>query len=125
MNAYAKRVRQLELEGLTTSDAQSVADVEEQKEKLAMTKRQRETHTPGPWKITRDMYGVVTAIGPIQGTDEHFGIADGNAYLIAAALDLLAVVKAAEKWAMLTQTDSVPWLDDATSAIAKAEGSAA
>ena len=35
MDAYAERVRQLEAEGMITSDAQSVADVEEAKEEGA------------------------------------------------------------------------------------------
>jgi hypothetical protein len=42
--------------------------------------------------------------------------------LIAAAPELLAVCRAAEQWAMLTQTDSVPWLDAASNAITKAAG---
>ena len=45
-----------------------------------------------------------------------------TAQAMRSAPELLEVVKAAEKWAMLTQTDPIPWLDDATSAIRKTEG---
>jgi hypothetical protein len=58
-------------------------------------------HTPGPWKIER----------PIDKMDSN-----------CAWILMLEALRAAEKWAMLTQTDPVPWLDDATFAIAKAEG---
>jgi hypothetical protein len=34
--------------------------------------------------------------------------------------DVLTVLRSAEKWAMLTQTDPVPWLDDASAVIAAA-----
>lgn len=42
-HTWEQRVQQLEAEGLTRSDAQSVADVEAQKGRLTMS------HTPGPW----------------------------------------------------------------------------
>jgi hypothetical protein len=42
--------------------------------------------------------------------------------LIMAAPELLEVLRKAEQWAMLTQTDCVPWLDAASNAITKAAG---
>jgi hypothetical protein len=42
--------------------------------------------------------------------------------MLRAAPELLAVCRAAERWAMLTQTDPVPWLDAASSVIWKAVG---
>ena len=85
-------------------------------------------YTPGPW--TCDAYGNLTAIGAYRiariETSDPYGRAlpfRGNAALIAVAPELLAVVEAAEKWAMLNIAgQSVPWLDDATAAISAAKG---
>lgn len=59
-----------------------------------------------------------------EGTGRTVAVAynKADAPLLAAAPDMLSALKAAEKWAMLTQTDSVPWLDDATAAITAAIG---
>jgi hypothetical protein len=89
-------------------------------------------HTPKPWSLA--FYGDALACAVVHGetsicrmampNDLHRAPkqseAEANAHLIASAPELLEALRAAEKWAMLTQTDPVPWLDDAISAIAKA-----
>lgn len=37
--------------------------------------------------------------------------------LIAAAPEMMRLLQLIEQWAMLTQTDPIPWLDDVTSII--------
>lgn len=97
MNAYDKRVRELEKEGLTTSDAQSAADVEFSKIK----------HTPGPWEWTPgDCYDnsskhhlELVQEGMRGDTDSilyhgaDWPVKAADARLIAAAPKLLAALK--------------------------------
>lgn len=85
-------------------------------------------HTPtGKWKADPEGCAVIT-------TDFGLRIEVGEKWNLLAqeAKDtilkcvnsheaLLEVCKAAEKWAMLTQTDRVPWLEQASNAIALAE----
>jgi hypothetical protein len=55
MIAYEDRVQQLELEGCTTSDAQSVADVEVMDNKIAPSaEAQAHAAVYAKWKLSRD-----------------------------------------------------------------------
>lgn len=86
-------------------------------------------HTPGPWHIESEPFNVWDANGLLiarahsqleQDDDWERGCA--NARLIAAAPDLLAVVKDAVECQRLQQPcDRYPWFNDALAAIAKAE----
>ena len=87
------------------------------------------THTPAPW--SEGMDGNSRVYGP-DGMGEHSGLVAnvfkgrGNVKLIAAAPDLLAVVKMAANWfGELGNDDGAQGLlDDLRAAIAKAEGGA-
>lgn len=91
-------------------------------------------HTPGPWRFAQNQMGHITfiiapadqngAIGEIYGQDEG---AMANARLIAAAPDLLGILKRMTEWAGGMDADRLPppWPEmvaEATKAIAKAEG---
>jgi len=55
MVTYEDRVRQLEAEGCTTSDAQSVADVEAMDNKIAASaEAQAHAAVYAKWKLSRD-----------------------------------------------------------------------
>jgi len=55
MVTYEDRVRQLEAEGCTTSDAQSVADVEAMDNKIAPSaEAQEHAAVYAKWKLSRD-----------------------------------------------------------------------
>ena len=91
MDTYEKRVQALEAEGMTTSDAQGIADMEEMEEATQ--------HTPGEWaseycgkntiKIfkTSDKRRIATVKIKTPRMDE------ANARLIASAPELLDKLK--------------------------------
>lgn len=89
MTTYEKRVRALEAQGITRSDAQGIVAAEDMK---------RAKHTPGPWSIERtsdhgaayrvmDEQEVTVALVYQQPYDTW--AAKDNAALIASAPDLL------------------------------------
>lgn len=97
------------------------------------------THTPLPWRtaiidnrtVIRSCEAAPVTVAIAYTENPHLVTEEqrqANAALIVRAVNrdhafeqLLSVLKAAEKWAMLTQTDSVPWLEQATDAIKSAE----
>lgn len=90
-------------------------------------------HTPGQWNLGfgnyvykgSDPYSnrrLIAICEPTTKTREDWKETFANARLIAQAPAMLAALEAAEKWAMLTQTDPVPWLDDASTILAGVKG---
>lgn len=99
-------------------------------------------HTAGPWEVNGGIRGYAFAVikvtvleGPLAG--QHLAVADvpdvaqpeeavANAWLIAAAPDLLAALKAfwmhARTQGWLLESHAVAVMDDAAAAINKAEG---
>jgi len=84
----------------------------------------KKLHTAGPWKVNVSWWlngtlnGTPTVYAP-NGPDggRHVcelynnGNIEGNGRLIEQAPAMLEVLEAVEKWAMLTQTDWIPWLE--------------
>lgn len=111
MNAYDKRVRELEAEGLTTSDAQGAADVEFSRIK----------HTPGPCYHSKvgnaaDQWMIVDNTGRTIGLSYH---GEANARLWAASDEMLATLKF---YADRETGDAVDFGDRARATIANATG---
>jgi len=98
-------------------------------------------HTPGPWKIGKGSFVIADSPAPgIRGSDmiEYYGghlicesVSEENAYLIAAAPDLLesleGIVSAStDKWETSYadfKEQFMPWAQNvAKTAIAKAKG---
>lgn len=140
MTPYEKRVAELEAEGLTTSDAQGVADVELMKKERAMKKPK---HTPGPWKIqpTPDDNNLIMAYSPnkermtvIARVDKGPDISNkhcatttkegsANTHLISAAPDMLEALEVAALYFNDNGGhESYSWLGQIESAIKKARG---
>jgi hypothetical protein len=92
----------------------------------AMNETKGSAHTPGPWSVR---YGVCRNDHPDTSADVHgpqgqfvadcgcHEWANANAGLIAAAPDLLALVKA-----IAADASAYPWHTAANAVIAKAEG---
>lgn len=85
-DAYGKRVRELEAEGLTTSDAQGAADAE-----LLIRNR----HTPCPWHHCKvgnngDQWMIIDDTGRTIGLSYH---GEANARLWAASDEMLAALE--------------------------------
>ena len=147
---YEKRVAELENEGLCTSDAQSVADVEFAE--ASTPRRNPSVATPGPWTASgctvyagemmlgctycegnRELHPVICDSELPDSTGIHgsgWDEAGANARLIAAAPDLLQALRACVKdmEGLLGLSDfGNPTEEDfplaiARAAIAKAEG---
>lgn len=119
MKTYEQRVRALEAQGLTRSDAQGVIDAED------LTAQRQATHTRGPWSIYDDGPGGSDVIlAHINGAnydiayisnDETEGRPENeraaNARLIASAPDLLAALKDARERLEYLEPD---YFDDAS-----------
>lgn len=88
--AYKARVQELEAEGLCTSDAQSVADIE-----FEESSKNVDDHTPGPWVVDfcngkpYIVNGNLCA-ARVQGTEKTLL---ANARLIAAAPEMLEALR--------------------------------
>lgn len=80
-------------------------------------------HTPGPWTVHNNGYGGTVVYGP-KGV--IYNLEEADASLIAATLDMLEALKAAEKWLLLPENLDLPGSDALhriiEEAIAKAEG---
>lgn len=109
MNAYDKRVRELEAQGLTTSDAQGAADAE-----ILKAKR----HTPGPWYHSKlgnnaDQWAIIDNTGRTIGLSYH---GEANAEFIVRACnahdDLLAVARDALTHSQLLGSGQQPLLSN-------------
>lgn len=81
-------------------------------------------HTPGPWRVVKTAHGPIDIVIP-DGRDivtvygGGSGDKEGNARLIAAAPDLLAMLKVAQLW---LDVDGRFDMQGVNAAIAKAEG---
>ena len=85
-NAWEQRVRQYEAEDM--SDAQSTADVDEQKGRLMMSAEQ---HAPTPWTVTTHRSGVRM----IDSAEIRPGVVSGICQIgIAGASNAAFIVKA-------------------------------
>ena len=139
---YEKRVKELESEGLCTSDAQSVADVEFAE---ASTPRRRPSGaSEGPWTASgctvyagdvmlagtycegnRELHPIIFPSDTLPDSAGVHGLgwdeAAANARLIAAAPDLLQV---ARDYVLLCQLHDIEGavLESALAAIARVEG---
>lgn len=145
---YEKRVKELENEGLCTSDAQSVADIEFAEVSTPTDRPSGATlkkHTPGPWTLSgctvyagnvmlagtycegnRELHPVICDEELPDSAGVHgngWDEAGANAALIAAAPDLLQV---ARDYVLLCQLHDIEGavLDSALAAIARVEGRA-
>ena len=138
---YEKRVAELENEGLCTSDAQSVADVEFAE--ASTPRRTTSGATPGPWTVSgctvyagdvmigctycegnRELHPVICDSELPDSAGIHgsgWDEAGSNARLIAAAPELLQV---ARDYVLLCQLHDIEGavLDSALAVIAKVEG---
>ena len=93
-------------------------------------KNENAKHTPGPWSVKGDI-GTSVWAGPLFVGKTEWDLysncvnnreeAQSNARLIAAAPELLAALEAARLWAVECY-GSLPWLESAEAAIAKAKG---
>lgn len=138
---YEKRVKELENEGLCTSDAQSVADIEFAE--VSTPRRRASVASEGPWTASgctvyagdvmlagtycegnRELHPVICDSELPDSTGIHglgWDEAAANARLIAAAPDLLQV---ARDYVLLCQLHDIEGavLDSALAAIARVEG---
>ena len=88
------------------------------------------SHTPGPWMLSRGAQGDAFAVEGPTRTVAHVKLAreaEANAYLLAAAPDLLEALKLAEDYMHLwmehnTGSTELNDLERIEAAIAKAEG---
>ncbi len=81
-----------------------------------MTTKKKAAHTPGPWNGARSSGGQGIIISEKYGENVGVCYNEDDRHLIAAAPDLLAVLKEA-----LENNDDA-WKNRARAAIAKAEG---
>jgi hypothetical protein len=85
---------------------------------------ERATHTPGPWRVSKDTQSVVSRDAYIcRARMMRLGQGVANAYLIAAAPELLDALKDMLEGGLEGPTSQA--IEAARAAIAKAEGRAA